>query len=112
MANKWGIPKETEKIVRIRDSRSVYCGVNFSITHKSRKTKPTWEHIVNDIRITSKENIALCCTSCNASKGAKLLEDWLKSDYCIVRNISKETVAPVIKNAIIKPPSLSIENDL
>ena len=71
----------------------------------SRKTKPTWEHIVNDIRIATKENIALCCTSCNASKGAKLLEDWFQSGYCKARNISKDTVALVVKNAIVNPPT-------
>lgn len=107
MANKWGIPKETEEYVIKRDLSCVYCGVNFSIEHKSRKTKPTWEHIVNDIRINSIDNISLCCTSCNASKGAKLLEDWLKSTYCKSKGISKETVAEVIKNAINKPPKLN-----
>ena len=83
MSNKWGIPKEVEEFVKNRDKECVYCGVDFTIKHESRKTKPSWEHIVNDIRINNKNNIALCCTSCNASKGAKLLEDWLKSNYCL-----------------------------
>jgi hypothetical protein len=108
MANKWGIPKETENFVIKRDLDCVYCGVNFSIKHESKKTKPTWEHIVNDIRITSTDNISLCCTSCNASKGAKLLEDWLKSSYCSSKGITKETVAEVIKNAIENPPKLNL----
>lgn len=106
MSNKWGIPLEIEKYVIERDLRCVYCGVDFSINHLSRKTKPTWEHIVNDIRITTKENIALCCTSCNASKGVKILENWLKSDYCKAKGISKDTLAPVVKNALIKYPTL------
>jgi hypothetical protein len=42
------------------------------------KTKATWEHIINVIRINGPENIALCCSSCNASKGNKKLEEWLK----------------------------------
>ncbi|PQJ74435.1 HNH endonuclease [Polaribacter gangjinensis] len=109
MANKWGIPKETEESVIKRDLACVYCGVSFSIEHKSRKTKPTWEHIVNDIRINSIHNIALCCTSCNASKGAKLLEDWLKSAYCNSKSISKETVSQVIKNALENPPKLTLK---
>ena len=75
MSNKWGIPIETENYIIHRDLKCIYCGVDFSIEHKSRKTKPTWEHIVNDIRINTKDNIALCCTSCNASKGAKKLKD-------------------------------------
>ena len=109
MANKWGIPKGTEDIVIKRDLDCVYCRVNFSIKHQSRKTKPTWEHIVNDIRMTTIENISLCCTSCNASKGAKLLEDWLNSSYCSSKGITRKTVAIVIKNALINPPKLKIE---
>ncbi len=106
MANKWGIPKEVEQLVQKRDTCCVYCGVDFSQKHISRKTKPTWEHIVNDIRINGENNIALCCTSCNASKGAKLLNDWLKSSYCKSKGISDKTVADVVKKAIHDPPKL------
>ncbi len=106
MTNKWGIPRDIEEYVLKRDLLCVYCGTDFSIIHESRKTKPTWEHIVNDIRITTKENIALCCTSCNASKGTKLLKDWINSNYCKSRGISKDTVADVVKNALISPPYL------
>ncbi len=106
MANKWGISREIEEYVSKRDTHCIYCGVDFSIDHDSRKTKPTWEHIVNDIQIMIKENIALCCTSCNASKGAKLLEDWLQSNYCKSKGISKDTVAQIVKDALINPPTL------
>ena len=37
--------------------------------------------------------------SCNASKGAKLLEDWLESDYCKRNNINKDSVAQVVKRS-------------
>ncbi|MFY7957078.1 MAG: HNH endonuclease [Flavobacterium macrobrachii] len=106
MANKWGIPKEVEEFVLRRDLFCVYCGVDFSINHQSRKTKPSWEHIVNDIRISTINNIAISCTSCNASKGAKLLEHWLDGQYCKNKGITKETVAEVVKKAILNPPSL------
>jgi hypothetical protein len=52
---------------------------------------------MNDIRINGPENIALCCGSCNASKGAKLLRDWLNSKYCINRGITMTSVAIVVK---------------
>jgi len=107
MANKWGIPKEVEEFVLRRDLFCVYCGVDFSINHQSRKTKPSWEHIVNDIRISTINNIAISCISCNASKGAKLLEDWLDGQYCKSKGITKETVAEVVKKAIMNPPSLT-----
>lgn len=106
MANRWGIPKHVEDIVKARDFKCVYCGVEFDENGKSRKSKPSWEHIVNDMRINDTDNITLCCMSCNASKGAKLIEDWLQSDYCKKNEITEETVAQVVKEAIINPPKL------
>lgn len=108
MANRWGIPKDVEEFVTVRDVKCVYCGVVFSPENNSRKNKPTWEHIINDIRMNGIDNIALCCMSCNASKGAKLLEDWLESDYCKNKKITVNTVAEVVKMAIENPPTLKI----
>lgn len=101
MANRWGIPKEVEAFVKERDANCVYCGQKFLDQAVSRKQKPSWEHIVNNIRLNSIENISLCYMSCNASKGAKLLEDWLESDYCKRNNINKESIEQVIKEAIM-----------
>ena len=106
MANRWGIPKEVENFVKERDSKCVYCGQEFTEKPESRKQKPSWEHIVNDIRINGIDNISLCCMSCNASKGAKLLNEWLKSDYCKRNGINETTVAEVVKNALINPPQI------
>lgn len=104
MANRWGIPKEVEKYVIERDSTCVYCGVRFSI--ENRKTKASWEHIVNDIRINGIDNIALCCMSCNASKGAKSLSDWFASKYCKRKSICVETVSTVVREAFVNPPKI------
>lgn len=108
MANRWGIPREVENHVRDRDLACVYCGVEFRDDDNSRTSKPSWEHIVNDIRINGTTNIALCCMSCNASKGSKPLEDWLNSDYCKRKEISANSVDEVVKQAIINPPELKI----
>jgi hypothetical protein len=97
MANRWGIPSEVENLVINRDKTCIYCGVAFTKSSESKKSRQTWEHIINDIRINGSENIALCCGSCNASKGAKILEDWLKSKYCLTRGITFDKVAPVVK---------------
>jgi len=67
---------------------------DFNVTYK---TRPTWEHIINDIRINGPDNIALCCGSCNASKGAKLLTEWLGGNYCLIKGITKDKVATVVK---------------
>lgn len=107
MANRWGIPKNTEDIVKERDLKCVYCGIVFSTENISRKDKPSWEHIINDIRINSTDNIALCCMSCNASKGSKLLEYWLESDYCKKKEITVDSVAEVVKMVLKNPPKMN-----
>lgn len=98
--NKWNIPSWLEKEVRNRDKHCIYCGVLFVQSNASRKSMPTWEHIINDATIVNTDNIALCCCSCNASKGAKSLSLWLYSNYCIRKNITTETVADVAKRAL------------
>ena len=100
MANNWNIPPALETEIRNRDQTCVYCNVRFG-SDGTRKTSATWEHIVNDARIVTRENIALCCSSCNASKGAKELADWLESDYCKRRGIEYETVAEVVRKALL-----------
>jgi len=97
MANRWGIPKDVENFVKVRDTNCVYCGISFTNSVQTHKTRPTWEHIINDIRINGPENIALCCGSCNASKGTKLLVDWLNSKYCVTKGITVEKVSSIVK---------------
>ncbi|MCU0394070.1 MAG: HNH endonuclease [Thermoflexibacter sp.] len=97
MANRWGIPKEVEELVKQRDLSCVYCGISFTNTILNSKTRPTWEHIINDIRINGTDNIALCCGSCNASKGRKVLNEWLNSQYCLTKGITKDSVAPIVR---------------
>lgn len=97
MANRWGIPKYVEEFVKERDKNCVYCGISFTNSIVTYKSRPTWEHIINDIRINGPENIALCCGSCNASKGSKLLNDWLNGKYCNTKGITKDNVAEVVK---------------
>lgn len=100
MANKWNIPQWLEMEVRSRDKKCVYCGEAFSSIKISRKSAASWEHIINDASIITRENIALCCCGCNASKGQKTLKIWLQSKYCKERSISASTVAPIIKQAL------------
>jgi len=100
MANKWNIPDWLEAEVRERDKACVYCGVVFTPAQVSRRSAASWEHIINDARIVTRENIALCCCGCNASKGQKQLSVWLQSKYCLTRGIGSTTVAPIVKRAI------------
>ena len=100
MANNWNIPEWLENEVRERDIVCVYCGNDFTLAKVSKRSASSWEHIINDAKIITKENIALCCCGCNASKGQKRLSAWLQTKYCDEHGISPETVAPMIKQAI------------
>ena len=101
--NPWGIPDWLEKEVKARDKYCVYCGIKMIEKMPPRGTRKgvaTWEHIINDARIVTRENIARCCVACNSSKGTKRLSDWLESGYCKKRGISKDTVAGVVREAL------------
>jgi len=101
--NHWGIPDWLEREVKERDKTCVYCGIQMieqMPPSGSRKTVATWEHIINDARIVTRENIARCFVACNSSKGTKKLSQWLQSSYCKKRGISLDTVAEVVKEAL------------
>jgi hypothetical protein len=101
--NTWSIPDWLEHEVRARDKKCVYCGVEMlpKVPRGSpRKAVATWEHIINDERIITRENIALCCSACNSSKGQKTLVVWLQSTYCVKHGVNEDTVAQIVKDAL------------
>ena len=100
--NRWNIPGWLESEVIARDTNCVYCRAPFASRTEPRRSRPSWEHIVNDIRIVTQENIVLCCIECNSSKGAKELKVWLSSPYCQARGINQSTVAPVVRAALLR----------
>jgi hypothetical protein len=102
--NRWNIPDWLEREVKDRDTHCVYCRGEFGSANHGRRSIATWEHIVNDARIVTRENIARCCAACNSSKGTKRLSDWLESDYCRERSITRETVAEIVKRALVVQP--------
>jgi hypothetical protein len=104
--NRWGIPSWLEREVLQRDTACVYCGVEFGQVDTPRRARPSWEHIVNDARITTRENIALCCIGCNASKGQRDVGVWLTGSYCAAKGITAESVAPIVRRALEHRPSL------
>ena len=60
----------------------------------------TWEHIINDTSIITRENIARCCAACNSSKGTKTLSNWMRSNYCKKKGINAHTVAAIVRKAL------------
>jgi hypothetical protein len=103
--NDWGIPNWLEREVKERDKTCIYCGVKMveqMPLRGPRKAVATCEHIINDEKMVTRENIARCCSACNSSKGTKTLSDWIQSSYCKKHGINKKTVAEVVKMALKK----------
>jgi len=99
--NRWRIPDALERAIIERDRACVYCGVDFTAPAATRSARPSWEHIINDASIVTLENIARCCCGCNSSKGTKKLAEWLDSSYCRSRGITRESVAAVVRAALL-----------
>lgn len=59
--------------------------------------KATVEHMDDDSVTSPREdNVAMCCGSCNSSRGRKTLTEWFESQYCKEKNINKSTVAKIV----------------
>ncbi len=101
--NRWGIPDWLENEVKERDRSCVYSGIRMVEEMPlggPRKAVATWEHVINDASIVTRENIARCCVACNSSKRTKKLSDWMQSSYCKRLGINKDTVAEVARNSL------------
>jgi hypothetical protein len=97
--NRWNIPEWLELYVLERDKACIYCRATFEPL--SPKARPTWEHIINDLQMVTRENIGLCCMACNSSKGNRPLAVWLDSEYCKSRSITREQVAEVVRAQLL-----------
>src|SRR5687767_3230080 len=99
--NRWNIPDWLEREIIERDQQCVYCGTEFNGS-AMRRQRPSWEHIVDDAHVVTRENIARCFIGCNASKGNKDLAEWLRSKYCARRSITADSVASIVRSDLSK----------
>lgn len=106
MSNKFGIPKDIELKIRKRDVKCVYCH-RVMKAHPHRKgvsgDKTTIEHLNEDGPFFWKdglkpEDIAICCGSCNSSRGKKTLPEWFQSMYCLTRKINLQHVSKPVRD--------------
>ena len=95
MANKYGLPELELERVRARDVNCVYCD-------KAQKPPSpdvpasdwaTIEHLNRFPPFNDPSTIAICCMSCNASRGNKKIIDWFETKYCRQHSIGLTTVA-------------------
>ena len=101
MANQYGLPDEELTKIRIRDKICVYCHKKMTDTNAlDRRDWATIEHLNYLPPWNNPATVAICCGSCNSSRAQKKLVDWFKSQYCLDRNISVDTVAEPVKKFI------------
>ena len=84
MANQYGIPLDVEQRLRARDTSCVYCRRQFST--EDRRGWPTIEHLSEKLPFRwnkglTEDGLAICCWSCNSSRGQKTLHDWFRSRF-------------------------------
>ena len=96
MSNKWNIPDWLEEKVKKRDKFCIYCDIKmkeYPHTKGTPNDKATWEHFDNNEHNIKEWNLALCCGSCNSSKGAKSVRGYI--EYCKERGRKLKLGKPV-----------------
>ena len=99
MSNTYGISEQDEQAIRARDKACVYCRVLMKQSpYAMGPFGATIEHFNNDGPFEKKFNVAICCRSCNSSKGTKKLLAWFETDYCQKKKINDKTVLKPVKD--------------
>jgi hypothetical protein len=103
--NKFGIPERVRSELRSRDKDCVYCrkALIYPYVAKSSTDCATIEHLNFDGPFywsdgLRPEDIAICCGSCNSSRGVRTLTDWFRMPYCIEKSINANTVAAPVRS--------------
>jgi len=80
----------------------VYCKKKM-LDHHAENPRIDW-HTIEHLNYLPPWNnpatVVICCWRCNSSRGNKKLEDWLETDYCILKKITLDTVAEPVRKYI------------
>ena len=102
MSNIYGLPDKELELVRERDTECVYCNKKM-FKPSPEAWRGDWasiEHLNHLPPWDNPKTIAICCGSCNSSRGKKTILEWFESKYCKEKNISLSTVAVPVLNYI------------
>ena len=103
MKNKYGLPEYKLGLIAKRDISCVYCDKKMLPRgNKNRKNAMTVEHLDDEPPWNNIDTIAMCCGSCNSSRGKKKITEWFNTDYCKSRDINYCSVAQVVRGYIDK----------
>ena len=97
--NKYRLDENELSKVRERDRTCVYCHKNM-VNPKEGDPRENWatiEHLNHLPPWDNHKTIAICCYSCNASRGRQKITNWFNSEYCRGKSINIGTVdQPVV----------------
>jgi len=107
----YGIPDKDYQEVKERDTRCVYCDKKMYESKDSKDKRnwrtvehlnynPDWDSVRSFVEAGKSTTpiIAMCCFSCNASRGKKQILDWFEGKYCKDKKIYISTVSNVVKD--------------
>ena len=99
MKNKYGISEVELQNIRARDKTCVYCKKKMTSPSAGgdRRNWATIEHLNHLPPWNNAKTVAICCGSCNSSRGKKKLMDWFETPYCTEHSINEKTVAEPVK---------------
>ncbi len=107
MSNKFEIPEEVEARIRSRDKTCVYCHKPMIYPYDGNKPREsaTIEHLNEKPPFywndgLKESGLAICCGSCNSSRGRMKLLVWFRTPYCIDNDINEKMVAEPVKEYI------------
>ena len=103
--NSFGIPEHVLSELRSRDKDCVYCRKTliYPYVAKGSTNCATIEHLNCDGPFLwsnglQADDLAMCCGSCNSSRGIRTLTDWFRTPDCIEKNINANTVAAPVRS--------------
>lgn len=109
MPNKFGIPDDILSEMRQRDVACAYCRkmMVFPYSRANVADSATIEHLREAGPFhwkdgLVKEDIVICCSACNSSRGQKTHAEWFRCGYCIEHGITANTVAPAIRDYLLR----------
>ena len=104
MGNIYGLPEKELERIRARDKKCVYCHKKMA-DPKSDAWRGDWatiEHLNHLPPWNNPDTVAICCSSCNSSRGNKTIISWFESRFCKEKNISLESVAKPVRDYVKK----------
>ncbi len=102
--NKYGLVEDELNKIRERDRSCVYCHkkMNKPSDCVCQQDWATIEHLNHLPPWDNISTVAICCGSCNSSRGKRRILDWFKSPYCQERGICLESVARSVREYVNK----------